>query len=183
MYALLLPYPIARDIAQEAKDNYPEEVCGILGGQDNKVSAYFPIANIAKSPQTRYEMQANSLLKALKKMDEQNLDWIAIYHSHPTSPPILSQTDIAEAVDTKPVYLIISLQQSKPQFKAWRIADTEIIPVDVHIGDKLPDSIYHEPLSNQQKAAIIVASILCVIVMLAISITLLPPAPVITPIP
>ncbi len=183
MQSILVSHAIAREIARQAQKDYPAEICGILGGQNNKVDSFYPISNIADTPNTRYKMHPTELLKVLKTLDRKGLDWIAIYHSHPTSPPILSQTDIKEAVDTKPIFLIVSLQHTKPQFKAWHIHDTEVIPIDVHIGDKSPDSIYHEPLSNQQKAAIIVASILCVMLMLVISITLLPPAPIITPIP
>jgi len=180
---LQIPYSIARQIADHAQDDYPHEVCGLLAGISNHIQIAIPISNIAENPETHYQLDPVEHLKALKQIDADMLEWIGVYHSHPKSPPILSTTDINNITDTQPLQLIISLKDKKPKLKVWQIQDNNITPIDLIFDTQTPPNDAHEPLSNTQKVAIILTSILCVMLMLAISFTLLPPAPQITPIP
>lgn len=180
---LQIPYQIARQIADHAQAGYPNEVCGLLAGNRDRISSAIPITNIAGTPQTHYEINPSDQIKALKQIDKDGLEWLGIYHSHPKSPPIPSPTDIADSTDSTLKHIIVSLKDSKPKLKAWQIYETSVIPIDLIFDTQSAVNDAHEPLSNSQKTAIILTSILCVILMLMISFTLLPPAPTITPIP
>ena len=85
----------------------PNESCGLIAGRENETVKVFPIDNILQSP-VRYEMDPKQQIKALIEIEEEDLDLLAIYHSHPNGPPIPSQTDIAEAMYPDSVYLIFS---------------------------------------------------------------------------
>lgn len=178
-----ITYAVARQIANHAQADYPNEVCGLLAGVDHTIQSAIPISNIAQTPQTNYQMNPNDEIKALKQIDADGLDWIGIYHSHPKSSPIPSQTDINNSSDPQLFHLIVSLKDSKPKLKLWQIHTDHVSPIELMFDTQSPDDNAHEPLSNTQKVAIILTGILSVIMMLAISFSLLPPAPQITPIP
>lgn len=180
---LKIPYAIAYQIAEYAQSDYPNEACGLLAGKNDLIQKAIPITNVADTPQTQYQLDPIEQLQALKTLDTGDLDWIGIYHSHPQSMPIPSQTDINDSKDSKLLHLIVSLKDKKPKFKAWQILEYRVIPIDLIFDTEEVNTDAHEPLSNIQKIAIIITSILSVILMLAISITLLPPAPEITAIP
>jgi proteasome lid subunit RPN8/RPN11 len=180
---LQIPYSIARQIADHAQADYPNEVCGLLAGMGYQISSAIPISNIADMPQTHYQINPSEQIKALKQIDTNSLEWLGIYHSHPKSPPIPSPTDVADCADITLKHIIISLKDSKPKLKAWQIHKTSVIPIDLIFDTQSPMNDAHEPLSNTQKTAIILTSIICVMLMLVIAFTLLPAAPKITPIP
>jgi len=180
---LQIPYPIARQIADHAQSDYPNEVCGLLAGNGHKISNAIPIINIANTPATHYKLDPSEQIKALKHMDSEGWEWLGIYHSHPNSPPIPSLTDIKDSTDTNLVHLIVSLKDTQPKLKVWKINETSVLPIDLLFDTQSPTNDAHEPLSNTQKTAIILTSIICVVLMLVISFTLLPAAPEITAIP
>lgn len=181
--AIQIPYSIARQITDHAEAQYPHEVCGLLGGIDDRIVRALPITNTSNSPDVQYHMDPTEEIKALKQIDMDGLDWMGVYHSHPKSPPIPSPTDINKATESNLLHLIVSLKDTSPKLKLWQIQNQQVIPIDLIFDTQsIPDHA-HEPLSNTQKVAIIATSILCVLLMLAISFSLLPPAPEITPIP
>ena len=178
-----IAYDVARQIADHAQSYYPNEVCGLLAGIDNHIVYAIPVNNIAENPEVAYQLDPVEQLQTLKQFDNKQFEWVGVYHSHPKSPPIVSPTDIAQATDPKLIHLIVSLQHNKPQLKVWRIQKSEVEALDLIFDTETPFNIAYEPLSNSQKVAIILSGIISVLLLLIISLTLLPPAPEITPIP
>ena len=176
-----ISYRAARQIADRAASHYPEEVCGLLAGSGKRITKAFPVSNIAAQPETDYQLQPAEQLKALKQIDADSLTWIGIYHSHPKSGPIPSPADIQQASDDGLLHLIVSLQRSKPKLKLWRIQAAAVSPIELTFDTQSSADPPDEPLSDKQKIAIILAGALSLVFMLAISLTLLPPAPVILP--
>lgn len=183
MIQLLISYPVARQIADHAQSEYPNEVCGLLAGKRFQISSAIPISNIAGNPSTHYKLDPSEQIKALKEIELEGLEWLGIYHSHPKSQPIPSPTDVDENADSNLVHIIVSLKDTQPKLKAWQINETHVTPINLSFDTEATINDTHEPLSNTQKTAIILTSIICVILMLVISFTLLPAAPEITAIP
>jgi [CysO sulfur-carrier protein]-S-L-cysteine hydrolase len=105
----------------------PLECCGFLAGPpfaggEGTVAARYPLVNAAASP-VEYEADPRSLLGAHKDIRRQGWDVLAVYHSHPTSPPIPSRTDLARAYWTGVVHFIISLKSSQPEVRGWWLAE------------------------------------------------------------
>lgn len=179
---LQIPYSVARKIGNHAQDKAPKEVCGLLVGINRLVSHAIEVENIAETPQTNYLMNPTQQLQALKQIDEGELEWLGIYHSHPNSPAIPSQTDIEDANNPDLIHVIVSLETSQPHLKAWQInSHSSVTPIELIFDTQQPSQ--HKPLSNSQKLVIICSGIISVVLLLAVSFTLLPPAPQITPIP
>lgn len=183
MATIRVRYETARQIADHAKTMYPEEACGLLGGTGTHITHAYPVTNMAANAGSNFQLDPNEQLQALKHIDLIGLNWIGVYHSHPRSNPIPSQSDITGSNDPNLIHLIVSLKSNKPKLKAWKISEFEILPLEVLFDTESEQNTAHEPLSNSQKTAIIIASLLSVMLMLAISLSLLPPAPIITPVP
>lgn len=106
---LILSHSFYQAITAHARSDYPEEACGLLRGRDGCVSDILPARNVASNPHQDYQVDAQSLLQALRWEDEGD-ELVAIYHSHPTTPAYPSAVDAANAFYPDSVYLILSLQ-------------------------------------------------------------------------
>lgn len=91
------------------EENAPLEACGLLAGQNSQVQAVLLVRNQAQSP-LRFVMEPLEQLHALEWIDENSLDLLGIFHSHPAGPEIPSETDIAEAA-----YEVVQVIWSRPQ--------------------------------------------------------------------
>jgi [CysO sulfur-carrier protein]-S-L-cysteine hydrolase len=128
---------IARSLIDEmvahAREDLPNECCGMVGGSDGEASAVIPVVNAAASP-LRFEMDPQGQYDALKAIEGDGGELLAIYHSHTKSPAYPSQTDVNQAVHwPDAIYLIVSLRDpGAPEVKAYwlkdlTIADAELI--------------------------------------------------------
>ncbi len=180
--AVKIAYPVARQIAAQAAAAAPREACGLLAGQGEHISLALPIRNSASSPMTHFQLAASEQIKALKTIDAAGLTWIGVYHSHPASPPIPSPADIAATKDYRLLHLIVSLERAKPRLKLWRIEGEGVEPLEL-VFDTAAVPASDAPLSPGQQATLIVIGIVSLLILLALSVWLLPPAPLITPTP
>jgi len=95
MGKLIIPIDIATKVLDYVNEKFPEESCGLLAGNDNKVTIEIPITNQLHSP-IKYFMDSMELFKALEMIETLKLDLLGIFHSHPKGPPRPSETDIKE---------------------------------------------------------------------------------------
>lgn len=100
----------------------PEEACGLVAGSGGRSTEVIPVENILHSP-VRYRMEPRAQIDALNRLDEQGWDLLAIYHSHPSGPNYLSETDLAEAYYPESIYLIWFVEGGRWVCKAFQIAD------------------------------------------------------------
>ncbi len=96
MQSLLLLKEQMQEMIAYVNFHAPLESCGLLAGRDSKVEKIFFVQNQAQSP-VRYVMDPIEQLNALEWIESNNMDLLGIFHSHPTGPEIVSQTDIAQA--------------------------------------------------------------------------------------
>jgi [CysO sulfur-carrier protein]-S-L-cysteine hydrolase len=164
-------------IVSHAVEDAPHEACGLIAGKESKASRLIPIKNAAPNPQNHYQMDSAELLRAYKRIEADGLDCIGIYHSHPETAPLPSQEDIREAEVNTPnmIHLIVSLKPPKARLQAWRIQIGQVDEVELLIGNE--ESANVPKLSQMQIRSIIFATIFAVLLLLAISFSLLPPAP------
>lgn len=121
-------------MVEQARAELPHECCGLLAGildaadperPAGRVLRRYPLANALASPK-EYESDPKGLFAAFKDMRKEGLEHLAIYHSHPTSEPVPSQTDRARNwYGTEVMHLIIALQ-GEPAVRGWWIGETEV---------------------------------------------------------
>jgi [CysO sulfur-carrier protein]-S-L-cysteine hydrolase len=123
-------------IVAQAREEAPNECCGIVGARDGSAVTLFPVRNAAASP-LRYEMDPRDQLRVFEELDAAELDVGAIYHSHTRSDPLPSQTDINLAFYPDAVYLIVGVKDPEhDDVRAWRIVDGQVseAPLEVEEG-------------------------------------------------
>jgi [CysO sulfur-carrier protein]-S-L-cysteine hydrolase len=120
-------------MVEHAREDLPNECCGMVGGADGEASMVIPVANAAASP-LRFEMDPQGQYDALKAIEGDGGELLAIYHSHTKSSAYPSQTDVNQAVNwPDAIYLIVSLQDPEaPEVKGYwlkdmKIADAELV--------------------------------------------------------
>jgi len=68
---------------EDVKLRAPEEACGIVAGRNNLPSHVYVIENELHS-QVAFRMDPQQQVIAFLEMEKQDLEMLAIYHSHPT---------------------------------------------------------------------------------------------------
>jgi proteasome lid subunit RPN8/RPN11 len=75
--------------------------------------------NVKADPQ-RYEIDPKGMLAAMREMRGTGMQELAFYHSHPTSEPVPSKTDLAEnTYGDSVIHLIVSLAVEPPLMRGW----------------------------------------------------------------
>jgi proteasome lid subunit RPN8/RPN11 len=157
-----------------ARQESPNEVCGILAGIEHRVMDIVPITNAASDPQRTYYMDERELARALMTLEARSLSLLAFYHSHPNGDPIPSPVDVQHAYYPDTPYLIVGLR-SHPQIAAWLLRYGQTTPVPVHIGLNPPEASAR--MTKAQKVAILISALIAFALLIVLSLSLLPPAP------
>lgn len=114
------------EIVAHAREHPDQEVCGVLGGRDDRIEAVYRARNVADTPRIRFEMDSRDIFSALKALDDQSLDLIGFYHSHTHTQAFPSPTDVAMWTATwgpDALCFICSLmEEDHPVLRAFRIA-------------------------------------------------------------
>jgi len=109
MQEIKIKRPLAMHLMALAQQSPDQEVCGLIACVDNVLSTCYPISNVSPTPSTHFLMDAEEQAHALSLMKDKQETVFAVYHSHPSSPPTPSQTDLDELGYENALYLIISL--------------------------------------------------------------------------
>jgi len=175
---LWLKPTLAQEIVAYAREAQPNECCGVILGVGETAEHIIPIANIADEPKYNYHMYEKSLLKAFYQAEHMQLEVIGFYHSHPRTDPVPSPTDTRLASYPDVAYVIAGLKDGQARLAAWSIKPEQVKPIKLVISAEKP-VIEATKLSIVQKRAIIASAIIAFIFMLVLSLSLLPPAPII----
>ncbi len=109
------------DIIRHARDSFPNEACGILAGRDGKVLKLYRMIN-AERAEGRYSFFAGEQFEAQRRIRSEGFEMLGIYHSHPHTRACPSLRDIELALHKGCSYLIISLMDTTPEVRSFKIA-------------------------------------------------------------
>jgi proteasome lid subunit RPN8/RPN11 len=74
----------------------------------------------AKADPKRYAIDPAEQAAAMREMRRDGTQELAFYHSHPTSEPVPSKTDLAEnGYGDSVIHLIVSLTSDPPLVRGW----------------------------------------------------------------
>jgi [CysO sulfur-carrier protein]-S-L-cysteine hydrolase len=129
-----LPRQLADQIIDHAREDLPNECCGMVGGTDGEARTVYRAENAEASP-LRYSIDAGEQFRLMKEIEGAGEELAAIYHSHTKSPAYPSQTDVNLAGWPEAVYLIVSLADpGAPDLKGFWIRDGEIAEAELVVG-------------------------------------------------
>ncbi len=126
---------LIEEMVAHAREDLPNECCGMIGGRDGGATEVVRVANSAASP-LRYEMDPQGQYDALKAIEGDGGELLGIYHSHTKSAAYPSQTDVNQAVAwPDQVYVIVSLADPEaPDVKAFMLKDLRIADVALDVA-------------------------------------------------
>ena len=121
-----IPQRLVDEIVAHAREDFPNECCGMVGGLDGEARTVYRAANAEASP-LRYSIDASEQFRLMKTIEEAGEELVGIYHSHTKSAAYPSQTDVNLAGWPDAVYLIASLADAEaPEIMGFWIRDGEI---------------------------------------------------------
>jgi [CysO sulfur-carrier protein]-S-L-cysteine hydrolase len=122
------------EMVAHAREDLPNECCGLVGGLDGEATEVIRVENAAASP-LRYEMDPKEQYDAYTAIEGNGHELLAIYHSHTKSAAYPSQTDVNQAVAwPDQVYLIVSLEDAEaPDVKGYLLKDLKIADAELEI--------------------------------------------------
>ena len=122
---MVIPAGIRDELEAHARAEEPNEACGLVALKDGAAERYVPGRNAAASP---YRFELETELENWFLEDEGYE--LAVFHSHISSPPRPSRTDVENIGlwEGRP-YLILSLRTG--ELAAWTIQGGEISPVEL----------------------------------------------------
>lgn len=128
---LRIPPDILADLVAHAREGFPHEVCGILGGNEGTVSAIYRMTNADASAE-HFSMEPKEQFAVVKDMRSKGISMQAIYHSHPETPARPSEEDIRLALTPGVSYVIASLADpANPVVRSFRIEEGTVAPEEI----------------------------------------------------
>jgi [CysO sulfur-carrier protein]-S-L-cysteine hydrolase len=126
-----MPSEMLDEIAAHAREEAPNECCGILSGPDGEVSVLDRAENPFASP-VRFEISPERLYESWKRAEDRGEDIVGFYHSHVEAPAYPSQTDVNWAANwPQVVHVICSLGGDQPEVRGFSITDGAIEEVEL----------------------------------------------------
>ena len=129
-----IPRALLEDIVAHAREDAPNECCGMIASEGGRAVAVHRARNAAASP-LRYELDGMEQYKIQTAIEDAGRELGAIYHSHTRSAPYPSQTDINLAFYPDSLYVIVGLAGEEAEVRAFRIEDGRITDAELEIED------------------------------------------------
>lgn len=101
---------VTRDVIEAlqraARSAAPHEACGILVGQDARITGFIEARNVHPSPESRFEIDPQSLIDAHRAARSGGPQVLGYFHSHPRGGAEPSSTDLELAAADGKVWAI-----------------------------------------------------------------------------
>jgi proteasome lid subunit RPN8/RPN11 len=122
---VVVPDAVRQALAAHARDESPNEACGVVVVRDGVAERYVAGRNAAASPY-RFELDVPPETWFLEDEGYE----LAVFHSHLSSPPRPSRTDVENVgLWAGRPYLIYTVRTD--ELAGWRIADGAIEPLEL----------------------------------------------------
>lgn len=120
--ALVIPRRYLEEMTAHALEERPNECCGVLAGPLGRVAHLYRSRNAEASPR-RYSVDSRELFQIHRDIEDRGWELLGVYHSHTHSEAYPSPTDVQLALWPDALYFIVSLKDSPPRVRAFRIRD------------------------------------------------------------
>jgi len=122
------------EVDAHARSSSPHECCGLLLGTANEIVDALPAANLADDPSRSFLIDPKAHLDARRAARERGLAIVGFYHSHPSSPPVPSASDLAGASYPDHWYLIVRPLAADCDARLFRLAGEQFVRVEIEIA-------------------------------------------------
>jgi proteasome lid subunit RPN8/RPN11 len=112
-------------VASRGPEEAIEVVRAFSGVGVAEVREVYPATNAAQSARV-YTVEPKDLLRSDREAERSGLSLIGVWHSHTHTPAYPSPTDIAQAPDPFWHYVLVSLSDTDPVLRSYRIVGGEV---------------------------------------------------------
>ena len=131
--AMRVPRQMVEEMIAHAREEAPNECCGMIGGADGSATTVYRSINAEASP-LRYSLDASDQFRIMQEMEKRGEQLVGIYHSHTASAAYPSQTDVNLAAYPDAVYVIVSLEDPQnPDVRGFWIRDGQIDEAELDV--------------------------------------------------
>lgn len=116
--AVHLPEQLRQQILEHCLAALPNEACGMLAMDGDRVVKVYPTGNDDTSP-VSYTIPPQEHYEAVVDAESNGWEIRGAFHSHPSGPARMSETDLARALEGGWIYLVIDLAGREPVITAW----------------------------------------------------------------
>ena len=125
---LTLPQQLVDEMVAHAREDLPNECCGIIARAPDGALTLYRTTNAEASP-WRFNIPAQELLHLYNAIESGDGEMLVIYHSHVASEARPSPTDLNIArlhrgPNPWPYWVLVSLKDAEPSVRAWRIDES-----------------------------------------------------------
>lgn len=120
------------DMIAHAEEGFPLEVCGYLGEKKGIVSIIRQMKNTDESNE-HFTFDPVEQFEVIRDFRKDGHKAAVVYHSHPETPSRPSEEDIRLAYDPNISYIIVSLAESKPVVKSFRIENMNVTTEEIRV--------------------------------------------------
>jgi proteasome lid subunit RPN8/RPN11 len=118
------------EIIAHAREEAPNECCGLLVGKGSAIDECVRARNLLASP-TRYLLDPADHVAAIRRLRGSDRSVIGAYHSHPSSPALPSATDRAEIFYSDFLWVIVSLLDPEGEVAAFRLSGGDLTALPI----------------------------------------------------
>jgi proteasome lid subunit RPN8/RPN11 len=129
-----IPRHLIEEMIAHAREDAPNECCGMVGGRDGEAATLHRTRNALASPFS-YDIDSQDLIRTYNEITGRGDELVAIYHSHTRSAAVPSQTDINLAQYPDSLYVIVTLEDpDEPGVRGWWIRDGTVEEEQIEIA-------------------------------------------------
>ena len=140
MIVLTIPRELYDKIVAHARQDHPDEACGVLAGPagTDRPERFIAMTNAERSP-TFYRFDSGEQFRVWQDMDDNGEEPVVIYHSHTATEAYPSRTDISYASEPEAHYVLVSTRDPEAtEFRSYRIVDGVVTEEPVSSETPLP---------------------------------------------
>jgi [CysO sulfur-carrier protein]-S-L-cysteine hydrolase len=128
-----IPADIREAMIAHAREDMPNEACGLLAGPGGRAEHAFRLRNADNSPMT-YRFDSNEQFQVFNEIEEKGWEIAAIYHSHTHTEAYPSPTDRRQAFYPDAHYILVSLAEEDPVVRGFTIRDGVVEEQELRIA-------------------------------------------------
>ena len=126
-----VPEDLLGEIVEHAREDAPNECCGLIGARDGVAVSVHRMRNLKASP-LAFEMHGPDVMRVIDEIEDAGGELAGMYHSHTRTEPYPSQTDRNFARNWPGLeWVIVGLEDDEATVRSYLIDEDAVREVPI----------------------------------------------------